>query len=124
MYPPPTYSHRGATSTGPGLAIDIGAADEAEAWPVMKVDITGTCAVAIEGSHDQILWTAWEPSTGFTSSVAKRLELGVRFWRTNVISISGGVVTSSVGTAPRTRGGWGGANNATQQTNTTGQPGI
>ena len=124
-YPAPIYSHQRATGTGPGRVIDIGTGDEAEGWFVLIVSIPpGTdAAVAIEGSHDGVNFARWEPSGGYASSVAKRLEFGVRFWRTNIISNTG-TVTSSVGQAPKLGGGWHSANYMIVNTNATGQPWV
>ena len=111
-----TFSHKGSTGTGPGLAVEISTADGiVAAKPVMLVLMPGAGAysVLIEGSPDGINWADWSQG-GFTSSVAKRLELGVRFWRTNIIE-NGGTLTSLVGAVPKQGGGWHEMNNPTVQ---------
>lgn len=87
-------------------------ADQTQVKPVMIVAMTGAGAfeVNIEGSHDNINWQAWQGP--YTSSIAKRLELGVRYWRTNIVA-NGGSVTSSVGPVPKLSGGWHSMNNPT-----------
>lgn len=106
---PVIYSHNAATGTGPGAVIDIVTGDGPLAKFVMQVTMSGGSSVAIEGSSDGVNFQRWAPTTGFTSNVAKRLEFGVRFWRTNILTNSG-TVTSSVGPAPTQEGGWRSAN--------------
>lgn len=106
---PVIYSHNAATGTGPGDIIDISTGDGPTAKFVMVLTMSGGSSVAIEGSQDGVNFQRWSPATGFTSNVAKRLEFGVRFWRTNILT-NAGTVTSSVGPAPRQEGGWRSAN--------------
>lgn len=112
--PTPVYSHQAATGTGPGLVIDTGSGDESGAPFVLFVNMSAESTVAIEGSHDGVNFLRWEPSTGYTSNVAKELRFGVRYWRTNIIA-NGGSVTSYVGQTSKLSGGWHSANNITEQ---------
>ena len=106
------YSHQGTTSTGAGSAIEISSTVTVE--PVIFVEMIGEgeFTVNVEGSADAIRWVPW--TSGYTSSVAKKLPLGVRFWRTNIVS-NGGSVYSYVGESPDVNGGWHAMNHPTTQ---------
>lgn len=106
---PVVYSHKASSSTGPGTAIDLAGANNPGFPPVMIVTATATGAVVmIEGSHDNSSWVDFS-SGGFTvtaaAGIAKDLVPGVRYWRTNVVSVTG-TVTSSVGGYPTAEGGF------------------
>ena len=98
---PVVYSHQSATGTGVGLAIDI--LNLTNPWfpPPMEVWVIGTSAtVKIEGSMDNQTWLDYS-SGGFAitpgaGSIVKDLISGIRYWRTNIVSVNG-AVSSRVG---------------------------
>lgn len=104
-YPAPIYSHHAASTTGTGAVVDIGTSDMTGYPPVLISTFVGegTFAYTVEGSHDGISFVDFSGG-GFTSATAKDLIPGVRFWRTNISQISGGVFTSSVGAVPTQEG--------------------
>lgn len=115
--PDPVYSHNNFSgSSGDGLVIDIGSAPPA-APPVMIVVISATATVLIQASHDAVNFVDLSGG-GVTTSVAKDLPIGLRYWRTHV-SANSGTVTSSVGGVPSISGHWTQMNNITINTNVT-----
>lgn len=102
-YPTPIYSQQNASGVSTGLSIDIGDANIVGFPPVLICVISATATVLVEGSHDNVNWVDFSAG-GFTSSFAKDLVIGVRFWRTRTTANTG-TVTSSTGTVPKVGGG-------------------
>jgi hypothetical protein len=96
------YSHNNKSGTGTGLTIDIGPCTGSDQPPVIHIVLSSTGTVFLEGSHDQATWVDYSGG-GFTTSVAKSLVQGVRFWHTR-ITANAGTVSSSVGPVSNQKG--------------------
>jgi hypothetical protein len=96
------FSHNQATGTTTGKNIDIGPCTGADQPPVIHIVLSSTGTVILEGSHDQSTWVDYSGG-GFTTSVAKSLVQGVRFWRTR-ITANAGTISSSVGPVSNGKG--------------------
>lgn len=115
----PIYSLNAVTVPTVGSAIDI-LPNAAPGYPPVMIlttgglsDEGGPTTVLIEGSHDNLNWVDFSAG-GFTSSDARDLIPGIRFWRANATYVANNdTVTALVGAAPGIEGSFPGGNYAT-----------
>ncbi len=106
-YEAPVYLARSQASDGDGVGIvDTLMCNAAIQPPVILglISAGASMTVQVQCSHDLVDW--FDVSNGgFTTSFARSIVQGIRFWKVTVSNWASGTLTASIGTASSFNGG-------------------